>query len=309
MRYTTAAAFRQALDDRLKSEAAKSGLSLARLRKRVAFELFLRRLVAVAPNRWVLKGALALDFRFHATSRPTRDMDLGRADDEDAAIADFAAVQELALDDFFTFAVRRTDDLDDADDFQAIRFHITAELAGRIFDQFVVDVGFVDSIAWTPDTIETSDLLTFAGIERIRVPALPLTQHIAEKVHAYTRKYGPSGRDSTRPKDLVDILLIAETERLDAAQLRQALETTFREREQQPLPASLPQPPESWREPYRRLASEVDVEPELNNAYTEAAAYLDSIFAGRTTGVWDPQRRTWREPDAASVHRRPPRSR
>ena len=63
MRYATAAAFRAALDQRLKTEAAATGLGLSRLRKRVAFELFLRRLVQVAPDRWVLKGALALDFR------------------------------------------------------------------------------------------------------------------------------------------------------------------------------------------------------------------------------------------------------
>lgn len=151
MRYATAAAFRQALDDRLKTEAAKTGLGLARLRRRVAFELLLRRLVAVAPDRWVLKGALALDFRFHTAARATRDMDLGRADDEDAVVEDFGAVQELVLDDFFTFAVRRTDAFDEADDFRAIRFHVTAQLAGRTFDQFVVDVGFSDSISWTPD--------------------------------------------------------------------------------------------------------------------------------------------------------------
>jgi hypothetical protein len=183
MRYATAVAFRQALDDRLKAEAAKTGLGVARLRKRVAFELFLRRLVAVAPDRWVLKGALALDFRFDSTTRPTRDMDLGRDDDEDAAVEDLTAAQQLELDDFFTFVVRRPDALDDTDDFRAIRFHVTASLAGHVFDQFVVDVGFADSISWTPDAIETSDLLSFAGIERVRVPALPLPQHIAEKVH------------------------------------------------------------------------------------------------------------------------------
>jgi hypothetical protein len=49
MRYADASAFRQALDARLKTEAKRTGLGLARLRKRVAFELFLRRLVAVAP--------------------------------------------------------------------------------------------------------------------------------------------------------------------------------------------------------------------------------------------------------------------
>jgi Nucleotidyl transferase AbiEii toxin, Type IV TA system len=293
MRYTTAASFRQALEDRLKTEAEKTGLSIARLRKRVAFELFLRRLVAVAPDRWVLKGALALDFRFHATTRSTRDMDLGRADDEDAAIEDFAAAQELGLDDFFTFVVRRTDALDDTDDFRAIRFHVTAELAGRVFDQFVVDVGFVESISWTPDTIETSDLLSFAEIEPVRVPALPLPQHVAEKVHAYSRKYGASERESTRPKDLVDIVLIAASEPLDTASLRKALEVTFAEREQQPLPSSLPPPPASWTEPYRRLASEVEVEPDLDKAFALASEFLDPILASHATGAWDPHRKSW----------------
>jgi hypothetical protein len=293
MRYATAAAFRQALDDRLKTEAATTGLGIARLRKRVAFELFLRRLVVVAPDRWVLKGALALDFRFHATTRPSRDMDLGRTDDEETAVEDFAAAQELALDDFFSFAVRRTDAFDEADDFRAIRFHVTAELAGRVFDQFVVDVGFADSISWTPDAIETSGLLAFADIERIRVPVLPLAQHVAEKVHAYTRKSGASGRESIRPKDLVDILLISRSERLAASALRKAIEVTFGQREQQPLPTSLPPPPSSWKEPYHRLATEVSVETELDNAFAEAAAFLDPILAVRADGEWDPKRKRW----------------
>jgi hypothetical protein len=52
MKYTSAAAFRQALEQRLKNRAASTGLGLARLRKRVACELFLRRLLIVAPDRW-----------------------------------------------------------------------------------------------------------------------------------------------------------------------------------------------------------------------------------------------------------------
>ncbi len=72
MKYTSAAAFRQALDQRLKNEAASTGLGVARLRKRVAFEVFLRRLFAVAPDRWVLKGALALDLRLASPPAPPR---------------------------------------------------------------------------------------------------------------------------------------------------------------------------------------------------------------------------------------------
>lgn len=93
MKYKSAAAFRMALEQRLKTEAKRTGLSVARLRKRVAFELFLRRLVKAAPDRWVLKGALALDFRLGGASRPTKDIDLGRDDDEETAIEDIAAAR------------------------------------------------------------------------------------------------------------------------------------------------------------------------------------------------------------------------
>jgi predicted nucleotidyltransferase component of viral defense system len=293
MRYATAAAFRQALDDRLKTEAARTGLPLARLRKQVAFERFLRRLVAVAPNRWVLKGALALELRLKATTRPTKDIDLGRDDDEQAAIEDITAAQQLVLDDFFTYAAIRTDELDRTDEFAAVRFHITAQLAARTFEQFTLDIGFTDSIPAVPDTIKTSDLLAFAGINPIDLPAIPLSQHLAEKVHAYTRTHGTTARRSTRPKDLVDILLIAASEPIDARALRTALETTFTERQRHELPSSLPTPPSEWADPYRRLAAGIGVEPDLSAAFAEAATFLDPILGGRSDGTWDAAHKRW----------------
>ncbi|HEY2140599.1 MAG TPA: nucleotidyl transferase AbiEii/AbiGii toxin family protein [Solirubrobacteraceae bacterium] len=150
MKYASAVAFRQALEERLKNEALSTGLGLARLRKRVAFELFLRRLLVVAPDRWVLKGALALNFRLAIATRSTKDIDLVRDDDEQAAISDITAAQRLALDDYFTFAATKTDELEDTDEFSAIRFHVTAQLAGRTFEQFLVDIAFSDTISWTP---------------------------------------------------------------------------------------------------------------------------------------------------------------
>jgi predicted nucleotidyltransferase component of viral defense system len=293
MKHTSAAAFRQALDQRLKNEAAATGLGLARLRKRVAFELFLRRLLVVAPDRWVLKGALALDFRLAVTTRSTKDIDLGRDDDEQAAIRDIAAAQQLALDDYFTFAATRTDELEDTDEFSAVRFHVTAQLAGRTFEQFLVDIGFTDAILWTPDTIHTSEYLSFAGIEPIAVPAIPIPQHLAEKVHAYTRTYGESRRPSTRPKDLVDILLIESTATIKAGPLRHALESTFAERARQPLPTTLPPPPSVWTDPYKRLAATVHIESDLTAAYTRAALFLDPVLAGHARGQWDTHKGTW----------------
>ncbi len=293
MKYESATAFRAALDQRLKNEAEKTSLGLTRLRKRVAFELFLRRLVVVAPNRWVLKGALALDFRLNVTTRSTKDIDLGRDDDEEAAIEDISAAQQLNLDDFFTFAATRTDAFDDANEFRAIRFHVRAELAERVFEQFIVDVGFTDPIAWTPDTIPTSDFLSFADIPPIDLPVIPLPQHIAEKVHAYTGTYGPSDQPSTRPKDLVDILLIAGSETIEADSLRAALATAFKTRKRQPLPAKLPHPPPKWTEPYRRLAEEVGIEPSLDAAFSRAAVFLDPVLTGQAEGHWDTRASVW----------------
>lgn len=282
-----------ALDQRLKMAAEETGLGLARLRKRVAFELFLRRLVEAAPGRWVLKGALALDFRLDAATRPTKDIDLGRDDDEAAAIEDLVAAEQLDLGDFFSFATTRAPTFDEATEFRAVRFHVRAELAERVFERFVLDIGFADRFTWTPDTIRTSDFLSFAGIAPIEVPAIPLAQHIAEKVHAYTGVYGRSDRLSTRPKDLIDIILIAGSEEIDASALHAALVVTFAGRDRQGLPATLPTPPPTWTEPYARLAEEVGLEPDLDAAFNRAAAFLDPVFAGRNEGRWNSNVQAW----------------
>lgn len=65
MKYATADAFRAALDARLKRQAIESGMTLPRLRKYIAFERLLARLLVIAPERYVLKGGYALDVRLH----------------------------------------------------------------------------------------------------------------------------------------------------------------------------------------------------------------------------------------------------
>jgi hypothetical protein len=174
-----------------------------------------------------------------------------------------------------------------------VRFHVTAQLAGRTFEQFLVDIGFSDAISWTPETIHTSQSLSFAGLGALALPAIPIPQHLAEKVHAYTRTYGESKRPSTRPKDLIDILLIERSATIQADDLHHALQSTFAERARQPLPTSLPAPPATWADPYRRLADTVQVESDLSAAHTRAALFLDPVLAGHVNGQWDPQRREW----------------
>src|SRR5215469_6507423 len=77
-RYTTAAAFRRALEDRLKDIAGKQGVDLQRLRRQVAFDRLLARLFQVGQPLalpCVLKGGYAMELRIKA-ARTTKDIDL-----------------------------------------------------------------------------------------------------------------------------------------------------------------------------------------------------------------------------------------
>jgi hypothetical protein len=292
MNYENPAAFRMALERRLLDRSHATGMSLVRLRKAVVFDRLLARLMVVAPGRWVLKGALALDYRLGSGTRTTKDIDLGRQDDEEAATADLLKAQAADLGDFFVFAIEKTDRLDQLQEGAAVRYHADCDVAGRRFDSVTVDVAFGDPLA-EPEVLTSPNLLGFAGIEPVHVPAIPLPEHVAEKVHAYARMYGSGGIASTRVKDLIDLVLVAQSTRLHARDLRDALTRTFESRGTQVLPGDLPKPPDGWGIPYRRMASELGLDPDLDVGHAEAARFLNPILAGHTSGSWNPKARRW----------------
>jgi hypothetical protein len=292
MRYASAVAFRRALEDRLKVLAIADPTRLARDRKRIAFDRLLARLVATAPDDWVLKGGFAMDLRLSDRSRTTKDVDLAWHAEEDAladALLDAAATD---LGDYFVVSLERTDAQPDLLG-GAHRFHVTVSLAGRLFESFLLDVGTHDNPATGRETLTTPDLLGFAGIPPVTVPALPLATQLAEKLHAYTRTY-EGGRPSTRTKDLVDLALVAALFPLDAHELRTAIDAVFAKRAAHRPPDALPTPTPSWRTAYLRLATTVGISDDLDAGHAAAAAMLDPILGHRvSSGTWDPSDQAW----------------
>jgi hypothetical protein len=231
-------------------------------------------------------------------ARATVDMDLARQDNEEAASADFRAVELAEVGDHFTFRVQRTARLDDADVAGTVRYRVRAELAGRLFEEFQVDVGFADPPVAAPDEVAGPDLLGFAELAPVRAPLLPLPQHVAEKVHAYTGTYGPRRTASTRVKDLVDLALLSAASPFRADELRSALVSTFAARGTHPLPRALPEPPSDWRVPYRSLATGLAVPGDLAEGPGAAAAFLDPVLGERLAdgARWEPATRAWSPP-------------
>jgi hypothetical protein len=223
VKYHSASSFRAAIDARLKRYAAEHGqAALARQRKRIVFDRFLARLIQAAPGEWTLKGGVALDYRLGEKARATRDLDLLHNPDVDALGNELADAESMDLGDFFQFSIQRTDKLDSLTDGSAIRYHVLADLDSRQFERFIVDVGFDQPGPFRPESMHREGFLVFAGVASPPFPTLPIEVHLAEKVHAYARIY--SGGNSSRVKDLIDMVLIGTTQSLSANSCRLALE-------------------------------------------------------------------------------------
>jgi predicted nucleotidyltransferase component of viral defense system len=152
----------------------------------------------------VLKGAFALELRLGVRTRTTKDIDLSGADDEQTATTTLIAAQAIDLHDHFNFDVARTAVLDQTEVFRAVRYSVTAEVAGRRFEQFPVDIALNEQPTAPSELLTIPSLLDFADVQPIEMPVIALEQHIAEKVNAYTATYGSQEQHSTRIKDLID---------------------------------------------------------------------------------------------------------
>jgi hypothetical protein len=272
--YATADAFRVALEDRLKRLAQEDNLDLQRVRRQVAFDRLLCRLFAVPDAPWLLKGGYAMELRVK-TARTTRDIDLALkrlpvpSADWDANAANvLEALREaglLDLQDFFTFVIgNATQDLDAAP-YGGARFPVDARLARRTYVKFHLDVSTGDVLCEPYESLPGIDWLGFAGIAAATFPVISPEEQFAEKLHAYTLPR--VGRENSRVKDLVDLVLLIEQTKLDAARLPKAIRETFQRRKTHKVPTTLIAPPASWSTAFAEMAGECGLEADMEKHF------------------------------------------
>jgi hypothetical protein len=298
MSYESARALRAALEQRLKDQATKGGnldaALFGRLRKRVAFERFLVRLKDVAPEGWLLKGGFALELRLGDIARTTKDIDIDWALSESQALSFLRRAAAHDIGDFFRFRLERAHLHPDGDG-QGQRWRLIAELDAREFETVLVDVGVGIESLLDPVELSLPTVLDFAGAHPVEIPALRLEQHLAEKTHAYTRRYGVAAIPSSRVKDLVDIALVAAMLEFEAGALRSVLIELFDQRATHQLPSALPQPPADWQRPWQELADGLPVPGDLRSGHALAALLIDYVLNDRASGYWSPDSRSWED--------------
>lgn len=220
MKYKDGRSFRQAIETRIRQTQQDSQLPILRLRKTMAFE----RLLARFDEGWILKGGFALQLRLDK-ARATMDIDL-------LALQTYPVekltelVQETGrpdLGDYFSFIISLMGNqhIDQA----SVRYHVTSLLDSRIFEEFNLDIGMGDPVIEPVEYLDIPRYIQVGGLPSVQFPCYPISQHIAEKFHAMTRS---RPAESSRVKDLVDILLLAElSSNLSSKLLLRAIQATF----------------------------------------------------------------------------------
>lgn len=293
-RYSRPESLRQALEDRLKARAREASLPLDRLRKEAAFQRLLARVAATAPEgSWALKGGMAMIARVSSRARATVDIDAtwrGDASRLQAMIEEAAAAD---LDDYFEFAIGRGSPIEGEGPEGGIRFQIESRLGGRQFETLRFDVNVHPGDVRPVEQLELRNLFDFADLPVVVVPAIPVAQQLAEKLHAYVRDYG--SRENSRPKDLYDMLLIAEELRVPLlGELRDVCIQTFGLRAT-PWPPSLVAPPDSWATPWAGFVRDYGSRFEgLSSAFTALQVFWQPLFedASQQSLRWGSS--TWR---------------
>lgn len=290
--YRTAQAFGAALSDRLKARAVGSAYSVSQLRRQFAYDRLLARLFRDPAAGWVLKGGVSMIARV-PVARHSADVDLAAALDSPHDALDALRVAAAAdLGDFFAFGFDEPRTM--VQGVLGIRVAAEARLGPRVFERFGVDLVTATVVTGTVEQADPILDLGFPGLVRPPYRLYPLADTLADKFMGITERHGQ--RPSTRFRDLIDIVLIARSQSIDASALSAAL-MSERRRRGVALPDQFDVPnPALWEPGYRTAVRDApDVtDRDLAAAVGTARLLFDPILDGRAQGRWEPHALCWR---------------
>jgi len=284
--YTTAGAFRRALEERLKRASLTDQIDPNRLRRQVSFDRLLARLFREESAPWVLKGGYALELRFKA-ARSTVDIDLTvqrvaapASGDQNQIVREMLqSAADISLGDWFEFVVGPASMDLTAAPYGGARYPVEARMDERTFVRFHLDAGVGDVVMRPLETIVCRDWLGFAGIESSRVLMIAREQQFAEKIHAYTL---PRNAANSRVKDLVDLALLIGSSGLDKQRIMEALRLTFERRATHDFPASRGRPPTAWQGPFHARPEECGLPTDVAGVFAGVQKFVEEVLAQRT---------------------------
>jgi hypothetical protein len=212
-----------------------------------------------------------MDLALRQLPMPTRDWDANAS----TVLESLREIGQLDLGDFFTFVFGDAVQDLEAAPYGGARFSVDASMAGRSFVRFHLDVSTGDVLGEPYEPLSGRDWLGFAGVASVLFQAVSPEEQFAEKLHAYTLPR--AGRENTRVKDLVDLVLLICRTRMDAARLPKAIHETFQRRKTHGIPVALASPPASWSQPFSEMAIECGLAPDMEEQFALVTQFFSSL--------------------------------
>jgi hypothetical protein len=295
--YGTPQAFWSAVLSRSRNAARATGSPSNNLARQFVYDRFLARLFThAADGSWVLKGGTALLARVRS-ARHSRDIDLFRsAGTLEGAVADLRAAAALDLRDHLRFVLGSPTRSPERPGSELATVKIEGYAGVRKVGDFSVDVVIGAVITSAPELLRPDPAVTIPGLEGPPYLLYPVADHVADKLCATVERHGPAQLPSSRVRDLVDLVVIARTQRIVASALREAIAAERLHRGLAEIHRW--ECPSEWAGSYPRVARDVDLCRD-HRAFAEAsalaAAFLDPVLTGQVAAEaqWSPTLPSW----------------
>lgn len=288
------------MQQRIQVLARRTGRSTEHIKNILLMERLIARFNEFFPDTTILKGGLALEFQL-SSSRTTKDIDIRTTGSSDKLAQMLKKVEEFRPEPEDHLHFKIEEDVKHPNitgvgvKYLGYRYQVIVTMANNEYARFGLDVSFQDPIYGEPLIMKGDSFFEKYGIPAIEARIYPPPTHLAEKLHAYSCPL-EEGRENSRCKDIVDILLLAELlDGVEAEQLYEAFETTFRYRGTHDIPLRLSEPPENWRAMYSKIKNENDLHwQDIDEIFQLVSSFMNPILA-KQKGVWSYDDFEWKQ--------------
>ncbi len=274
-----------------------SSLSLSERIRLEYFDRFLSRVFSEgADSEWLLKGGTGMLARVPST-RSTLDIDLYHGGFTlDQALTDLRRLAQMDLDDHFHFVYTRHIDLIGGDEqpyTEGYRVYFDVYLGVRSKQSLHVDLAVGAGLTAPITVMKPESRLNLPRLISYEYRLYPVVDQIADKVCATMKTYG--NQQSSREKDLVDLVVLATTQQVDGTALGQAISTEARRRAMEPFAHLVI--PRKWGRSYAQMAKTVPYCSDyqtVEKARVLISHLVDPALDGTAAGkLWTPEKLEW----------------
>jgi hypothetical protein len=294
----------KSLSDRSKRVAQEAMVPLDHVRRSIAIDRLMQRLMSDENRDWILKGGTALASRravLGYAARKTLDLDAATG----------AGTVDDILEDLDRAVFR---DLEDGVRFRR-RIVEQVKAQGKIALRVKYEM-YVGSRVWEPVKVEIVQD-TELTCEPVLAPASPTAadahgwlampywtvhpaDHLADKWAGMT-EVQPAGTPSSRFRDLLDLVTIVNSEVIEADDAIRACAQRRLRPGMAEVAGPLRLPGDAWRDGYRKVAREAaklgvpeaSIYPDADAAVAFVADFLNPVLSGTAAGTWVPEAHEW----------------